>query len=72
MKYYIEIGSRVDDVQLSERMKSWTGWEHADVVVTVHIPDADITQAASGTHKSFSKALEWLVEKVQRHWPEDV
>ncbi len=72
MKYYIETGKRVDDGQLSERMKSWTGWEHADVVITVHTPDADVEQSASGTQKSFKEALDWLSEKVRRVWPEDV
>ena len=72
MKYYIEIGRRVDDSQLSERMKSWKGWEHADVVITVCTPGLDMEQSASGTEKTFNEALAWLLEQVKRPWPKDV
>ena len=72
MKFYIEIGNDVDDGGISRRMKSWTGWEHADVVITVHTPRDDLRQSASGTQKSFSKALDWISGTIQELWPEDV
>ena len=72
MKFYIEIGNDVDDGGISRRMKSWTGWEHADVVITIHTPNADIRQSASGTEKSFQKALDWVLDEVRKLRPEDV
>ncbi len=64
MKYYIEIGGKVDDEHLLERMKSWTGWDYVDVVITVHIPNNKKGMSANGTEKTIKKALKWLLEEV--------
>ena len=72
MKYYIEIGRNIDDGEISRRMKSWTGWEHVDVVITVHAPNIEFGKSGHGTQKSFKKALDWVLQEVRALWPEDV
>ena len=72
MKYYIEIGSRVDDGRLKDRIKSWTYQDYADVVITVHVPGMKISESGHGSEKTFSEGLDWLRTRVEELWPKHV